>query len=58
MKVLLKRLHLNVQASIWDFIVKRNATTLSKSMNTINIHVQYNDSHSPHCYYEFEKINK
>lgn len=55
MKLLLKRFHLNVQASVCDFIAKRNATILYKSIHTINIHVQYNDGHSPYCYYEFEK---
>ena len=38
MKVLLKRFHLNVQASVCDFIAKRNATTLYKSIHTINIY--------------------
>ena len=55
MKLLLKRSHLNVQASVCDFIVKRNATTLYKSINMVNIHVQYSDSHFPYCYYDFEK---
>ena len=57
MKVLLKRFYLNVQASVCDFIVKGNETTLYKSINTVNIHVLYNDSHSTYCYYNFEKQN-
>lgn len=58
MKLLLKRFHLNVQASVCDFTVKRNTTTLYKSINMVNIHVQYSNSHFPYCYYDFEKKNQ